>query len=847
MAWNPPKTFSERIEIIKKAAARTIEKAEKAAAQPEFTEQDDAREDASNLVDEERDLLGFHDHVDSHGHERVYEHDGANGDPIPGDGNGDNNNADTNLVGFGNNQDGDYLMNPSSTQPYTPSNMSTSFVNVSASNALSVNGATGSNSVTGSVTDGYMHMDDINHNMATTKQSLLSTNNTNNMTITNRNRRSLLQAEANNASGYSAYKTHTHTSTLLTHSYLAKPVNGLSLGARDVTQAFKTERNGLIKDLSELWKQIDFLTVELNKANTKNGKLSASNRKTIDALRSKMEDQDAELEDLRKSSDNDANMIMQLTREVSFGEAEKRGLRHLANTKKLDERKITERTAKLTATKLTNMTRDKNRSDARGDDLAASIIELKREHTAREGNLLNTIADRDAEITVLKAENGAKEVARTSAAARCDDNLRKNDAMVSEISALKEECRVKARVKARDDEEIARLSHRLEQEAIAKEREHKEWRDRCIKAEADSQKSAMSLTAREKELDRLRERLSTAINDAEGEVSVSRAEAEALKERCIALSEQNEALIDRYREAEVILRKEGIRFDSTMKRLVTEMRDKSSLSNSFLEERHLLNKQWEKREKEIVAALKREARRVELKEEDCVRLREEIDELKDKIKRLEAPRGGPSQGGRFGGAGGYTTEDMALIERTSRPELPSVMETRNNRLETENASLRKENERLLNGMLEAREAGGSPIMQMQSVSGGSLRSVLKVGGGAQREGGAVGGVHGGADGGAADDADRSMESVDRSADSGTDQSTSTVAEASKLYAEFKGGGTVRMASEVRNMVSESGKLLRRIEEYESLRRERGGGDAAANTPGGDSVRTTDFKSPYLFE
>ena len=127
--------------------------------------------------------------------------------------------------------------------------------------------------------------------------------------------------------------------------------------------------------------------------------------------------------------------------------------------------------------------------------------------------------------------------------------------------------------------------------------------------------ASQHLMDREKELDKLREKLAGAVNDAEGEVRVSRAEAEALKERCIALEEQNEALVDRYREAEVIMRKESVRFDGTMKRLVDEMRARDELGREFLEERRLLNKQWEKREKEIIMALKREARKVELKEE----------------------------------------------------------------------------------------------------------------------------------------------------------------------------------------------------------------------------------------
>ena len=142
------------------------------------------------------------------------------------------------------------------------------------------------------------------------------------------------------------------------------------------------------------------------------------------------------------------------------------------------------------------------------------------------------------------------------------------------------------------------------------------------------------------ELDRLREKIASAVNDAEGEVRVSRSEAEALKERCISLEEQNEALVDRYREAETIMRREGIRFDGTMKRLVDEMRARDDLGREFLEERRLLNKQWEKREKEIIMALKREARKVELKEEALAESKAKVAELEQAVNDMADSRRG---------------------------------------------------------------------------------------------------------------------------------------------------------------------------------------------------------------
>ena len=157
------------------------------------------------------------------------------------------------------------------------------------------------------------------------------------------------------------------------------------------------------------------------------------------------------------------------------------------------------------------------------------------------------------------------------------------------------------------------------------------WKTRCLKAEENTARVGNDNIEREKELERLRDKLVGAVNDAEGEVRVSRGEAAALRERCIALEEQNEGLIDRYREAEGIIRREGVRFDGMARRVVTETRERDEVGREHIEERHLLNKQWEKREKEIMTSLKREARRVELKEEQVREMAKEIGDLKIRV------------------------------------------------------------------------------------------------------------------------------------------------------------------------------------------------------------------------
>jgi len=281
------------------------------------------------------------------------------------------------------------------------------------------------------------------------------------------------------------------------------------------------------------------------------------------------------------------------------------------------------------------------------------------------------------------------------------------------------------------------------------------WKTRCLKAEENTARVGNDNIEREKELERLRDKLVGAVNDAEGEVRVSRGEAAALRERCIALEEQNEGLIDRYREAEGIIRREGVRFDGMARRVVTETRERDEVGREHIEERHLLNKQWEKREKEIMTSLKREARRVELKEEQVREMAKEIGDLKIRV------------GGRGRGRGG----EEELGEEKWKPTIPSEEASK---LKKENSALRKENEKLLLDFLSLQE--------------------------------------------------------EASAEDETNKEEKLAA--IKLYKSFKRGGAREMATEVRNVVSESGKLLRKIQDYEG-RSECGGGGGGFE----DSVAT----------
>ena len=201
----------------------------------------------------------------------------------------------------------------------------------------------------------------------------------------------------------------------------------------------------------------------------------------------------------------------------------------------------------------------KNQSDARGDELAVTIVDMRRQFQKKEGSLLSEINALKSRIMQLEQEVQTSSQAYEGAHSRNQANLSKNDAMINDVNSLQEAKRVLSKIKERDDAEMNRLRNQLVQIQEGNDRAMSEWKDRCLKAEQKEKIASDHLIAREKELDKLREKIASAVNDAEGEVRVSRAEAEALKERCISLEEQNGALVDRYREAETSMRREGIR------------------------------------------------------------------------------------------------------------------------------------------------------------------------------------------------------------------------------------------------------------------------------------------------
>ncbi|GMH52791.1 hypothetical protein TrRE_jg13572, partial [Triparma retinervis] len=519
----------------------------------------------------------------------------------------------------------------------------------------------------------------------------------------------------------SATKLHTMRSTFQSSMHDPRPSRSNFTRdeiAQNPASAFKEQRETLISDMSELWRQIDFLEGELQKANKKNLTMSSRNRALVEKLAGEVRANRSELEQARQKGVNDGDRIKALCKDLGFANAEKRRLHHLATTKNLAQKKTGERVAQIAADKLTRLNKIKNLSDMRGDDLASTVVDLRRQHTSAEGSLMSEIHDLKGTVHVLKTELRLKTEAHESSNGRTRETIRKNDELTDELNRLQESLRLAKKVKEKDDAEVDRLRNQISQNENARSRAMGEWKERCLKAEKMEAYASQHLMDREKELDKLREKLASSVNDAEGEVRVSRAEAEALKERCIALEEQNEALVDRYREAEVIMRKEGVRFDGTMKRLVDEMRARDDLGREFLEERKLLNKQWEKREKEIIMALKREARKVELKDELLKQKDSEIEVLRREAERnlAIAEEGGGQRGVKRGavspadlrGGGG----DAGAPKLFSYPMLPSELESRvgalqgeGGRLRRENERLRGENERLLQGYMDEGDGG----------------------------------------------------------------------------------------------------------------------------------------------
>ncbi|GMI05659.1 hypothetical protein TrVE_jg12840 [Triparma verrucosa] len=582
-----------------------------------------------------------------------------------------------------------------------------------------------------------------------------------------------------------------------------------TMSARNATGVFKEERESLVGDLTSLWQQIDFLEAQLDKVNKKNLTSSSHHAKIVEKLAMSLRETKQENEELKSKLLVDQDAINELSREITLSKAEQRRLHHLANTKFLSEHKTERRFAQQAADKLSDLNLKKNQSDARGDELAVTIVDMRRQFQKKEGSLLSEINALKSRIMQLEQEVQTSSQAHEGAHSRNQANLSKNDSMINDLNSLQEAKRVLSKIKERDDAEMNRLRNQLVQIQEGNDRAMSEWKDRCLKAEQKEKIASDHLIAREKELDKLREKIASAVNDAEGEVRVSRAEAEALKERCISLEEQNEALVDRYREAETIMRREGIRFDGTMKRLVDEMRARDDLGREFLEERRLLNKQWEKREKEIIMALKREARKAELKEEQIKEKGEEITKLKETLEELQAMASDERRGIKRDAISPINTNPMG--RSLPGPFLPSELEEKIIILEHENSTLRSENTRLLSGLgkyqedelkreeefVDAKPKTGS-IRKRNSMVG--LLSTTKV-----------------------------------SLAASPDSATSSV-EADDLLSEFRSGGINRMTSEVRKMVSESGKILNKIQDLEK-----------SGVDPNESTATTAFMSPYLYD
>ena len=345
-----------------------------------------------------------------------------------------------------------------------------------------------------------------------------------------------------------------------------------------------------------------------------------------------------------------------------------------------------------------------------------------------------------------------------SAKERLESTLQQNNSLIKEANDLREELRLSKRQSTRESAHIDRLTLKISQAKEEQLRQIAEWKTRCLKAEEESTSSKDYLLARERELDALRDRIAGAINDAEGEVRVSRSEAEALRERCIALEEQNEGLMARYAEAERIIRREGERFDNTMNKLVEETRKGDERGREYLEERHLLNKQWEKREGEILGGVRREARRVELKEEQIEELKGEIRELKRELST---------------GKSSSSPSPAAKKKVTDYPTIPSEVAREREVLESENRALKEE----------------VALLRSSGKAADALRTRRK---------------------------------------------------AREIFGKFKEGGdeTGKMVREVRDVVRESGELLRVIQEFEKS------GEKVGDTAE-DSVSTSAFMSPYL--
>ena len=167
-----------------------------------------------------------------------------------------------------------------------------------------------------------------------------------------------------------------------------------------------------------------------------------------------------------------------------------------------------------------------------------------------------------------------------------------------------------------------------------------------------------------------------------------------------------------------------------------------------MEERRLLNKQWEKREREIIMALKREARKVELKEEALAESQSKVKDLEQSLSETSESRRGLKRG------------LSPPPESRPGPFLPSELEEKVAVLSMENAALRAENERLLTNL-------GALDKEMQHSVHSDVEVRPKTGG------------------------------IRKRAASSSVSSPSDDREVSSLLSEFMEGGSKRMTSEVR--------------------------------------------------
>ena len=152
---------------------------------------------------------------------------------------------------------------------------------------------------------------------------------------------------------------------------------------RNAVGCFKGEREGLIGDLSILWKQIDFLEGELGYTRNKMRTQSKKNAEHREQLDDEIKTLNGSLEEHKKELMCKDNEVLALSRKVAFGVSENRRMHHLANTKNIEYNKVKRSFAKETSNKLTKLNSQKNNSDARGDGLASDIIQMKREFTKR--------------------------------------------------------------------------------------------------------------------------------------------------------------------------------------------------------------------------------------------------------------------------------------------------------------------------------------------------------------------------------------------------------------------------------------------------------------------------------